>query len=348
MKIGKTALSNKPMRFVNTEVYDNYVAIDWSLEKMSIGRMSSNSVSPIVERDLPGKVKVIISYLKDFKGKTILTIEESTGAQWLYVELKDYVDKIIICDPSRNHLLKEGPKNDPKDAGDLCMLLRAGMLKEVFHSNTENYNIRKLISSYDQLIKSGVRAQNQLSAIYRSYGLNHKKDKFDKKEVYLERILTEKSRAIGLYHDEKAEYHKLFSELKRKNKTIKNLCTISGIDKTLAVKIFGVVIDANRFSDKYKYFAYCGLVKYKRESGKTVKRKKNTLYSRVLKSVYKSAVLGALKGHNDIREYYEMMLKQGISSKLAQNIIARYIAKSTLAIMKNNTRYKPYSWRNKD
>ena len=32
-------------------------------------------------------------YLEELKGKIILTIEETTGAQWLYVEIKDFVEK---------------------------------------------------------------------------------------------------------------------------------------------------------------------------------------------------------------------------------------------------------------
>ena len=58
-----------------------------------------------------------------------------------------------------------------------------------------------------------------------------------------------------LYESQKKEYVKLFRELAKKNQIIKNLATISGIDIILAVIIFAAVIDAKRFSDKYKYFS---------------------------------------------------------------------------------------------
>jgi transposase len=345
MKIRKTESNNNPADYVSTHFYEYYVAIDWSSTTISIARMRDNSIYPKVERDLPAKVKVIKDYLSKLKGKIILTIEETTGSQWLYVELKDYVDKIIICDPYRNSLLKEGPKNDPKDASELCRLLRAGLIKEIYHSNDENYKIRKLVSSYNDLIKAGVRARNQLSAIYRAYGLNYKKDKINTKDQYVNFIIEEKQRAIELYEDEKKGYLKIFKELSKKNKTINRLTKISGIDKILAVTIFSVVIDAKRFPDKYKYFSYSGLVKYKRESGGRLYGKKNTNYSRIMKAAYKIAAHAALRGNNDIRQYYETMLKEHIPEKEARNTICRYIAKVSYAIMKNGTNYKPYSWR---
>jgi transposase len=347
MKITKQPISHKPMKFVDDgNIYDYYIAIDWSSTIMSIGWIRNNSINPVVKRDLPAKLKVIKDNLKELKGKKILTIEETTGAQWLYVELKDYVDKIIICNPYRNALLKDGPKNDPKDAGDLCRLLRSGLLKEVYHSTDENYKIRKFFSAYNDLVKAGVRAKNQLSAIYRSYGLNHKKDKLNiKDDPYINFMIEDKLKAISLYTEEKKKYEKLFREIMKSNKTIKNLKAVRGIGLINAVKIFSVVIDATRFETKYQYWAYCGLVKYKMESGQRNYGKKNTQYSRMLKEAYKTAVLAALWGKNDINEYYHSLLAEGYPEKLAMNQICRYISLSTLAMMKHGTEYKLYNWR---
>lgn len=345
MKIAKEEISNKPMQYVDSQFYEYYIAIDWSSKIMSIAWMRSNSLNPKVDRDLPAKLKTIKEYLKKFTGKKILTIEETTGAQWLYVELKDFVEKIVICDPSRNSLLKEGPKNDPKDAASLCRLLRAGLLKEIYHGDDENYQIRKLVSSYDDLVQASVRAKNQLSAIYRSYGLDYKKDTVKSEDPYIKHVIEEKLRTLELYEEEKKKYISLFKEVKKRKNTVKILTGISGIDTILAVKIFSIVIEANRFADKYKYWSYSGLVKYKMESGGHSYGKKNTKYSRKLKVIYKVATVAALRGHNDIREYYEHMLKEGLPAKEAVNTVCRYIATSTYAMMKNNTEYKPYNWR---
>jgi len=81
------------------------------------------------------------------------------------------------------------------------------------------------------------------------------------------------------------------------------------------------------------------------ESGQKYYGKRNTQYSRMLKEAYKTAVLAALRGKNDIREYYQNLLKEGFPEKLAMNKVCRYIATSTLAIMKHGSEYKPYNWR---
>jgi len=88
----------------------------------------------------PAELKLLKQCLKHLPGKKILTIEETTTAQWLYVELKDYANKILICEPYHNSLLKSGPKNDKIDTVKLCTLLRNGSLKEVFHTTDELYH----------------------------------------------------------------------------------------------------------------------------------------------------------------------------------------------------------------
>ena len=44
-----------------------------------------------------------------------------------------HVAKIVVCDPRRNALLKEGNKSDRIDARKLAELLRANLLRSVYH-----------------------------------------------------------------------------------------------------------------------------------------------------------------------------------------------------------------------
>ena len=126
--------------------YDHYVAIDWSLQNMAIGHMSRHDDHPrVFER--PTELKELKEYLASLKGRTILTLEESGTAHWLYLELLDCVERIVVCDPFHNRLLCHGPKTDKIDAGKLCELLRAGLLKEVYHSDNGLYELRTLVSA---------------------------------------------------------------------------------------------------------------------------------------------------------------------------------------------------------
>ncbi len=329
------------------EMYDYYISLDWSIEGAALAYMKSNSIEPRVKDKIPANIRLIKEHIKELKGSKILTIEESTGSQWLYVELKEIVDKIIICNPLRNRLLEEGSKTDKIDAKKLCQLLRGGLLKEVYHTDNEKYKIRKLASAYEDLVKAEVRVKNQISALYRAIGIKSKRGKADynNSDETLNFILEEKTRILTLLLEEQKKYKEVFKKISKKEKIIQKIERISGFGPLLAVQAYGIVIEAARFENKYKFWAYCGLVRNKRESGKTSYSKRHKLYSRRLKTIFKMATKAALNGKNDIRQYYECMLKDGYSQKDARNAITRYLAKSFYAIMKNGTDYEPYYWR---
>ena len=53
-----------------------------------------------------------------------MTFEEGTSAAWLYDLLKPHVANVLVCDPRKNALLKDGSKSDRIDARKLAELLR--------------------------------------------------------------------------------------------------------------------------------------------------------------------------------------------------------------------------------
>lgn len=86
------------------EVYDHYVAVDWSKRNMAIARLSQHMKEPKV-MDVQSNLGELKMYLRNLEGRKIVTVEETTTAQWLYTELHAYADRILICDPYRNRLL---------------------------------------------------------------------------------------------------------------------------------------------------------------------------------------------------------------------------------------------------
>lgn len=342
-KLNRTQLSNNDY-LKELDTYDNYIAIDWSQVNMAIARMTRNSKEPKVI-DVPSSIEELKIYLKNLHGSRILTIEETSTTHWLYVELKEYADRIVICDPYRNRLLSDGPKNDKIDAEKLCKLLRAGLLKEVYHSLNKTYDLRKLVSAYDDLIKAGVRLQNQKSAIYRSEGKDYKAEE-DIDNDTISFILKQINEGIEDYERKKEEFEKVIVKESKKDKLIENQMLIPGIAEKGAIKIIATVIDGNRFRNSGKYLSYSGLVKHKKISGNRNYGNKNPRYSRRTKSVYKIAANSAIGGNNPINEYYEYLLtKKGLSEDKARNQIARYIARISYGMLKNGEKYDPYRWR---
>jgi hypothetical protein len=323
--------------------YQHYIAIDWSLKVMAIARLREGWNQPKVIEG-PSDITELKTMLEQLKGKKILTFEETTSAHWLYVELCDFVDRIIICDPFRNRLLSDGPKTDKIDAKKLCYLLYGGLLKEVYHTISTLYEYRRLVSAYEDIVKSGVRLLNQRSALHRLLGTDP--GKTDNTTTSF--IVNYLDQGITGYHTAKEDYEKKFKSLCRHNKQLRNLRTIPGIGDIGAVKILATVIDAHRFPKSGNYLSYCGLVKLDKISGMRSYGKRKPRYSRSLKSVYKIAALAAIVGNNPIREYYDFLINKGISQHNARHAVARYIARISYGIFKSGEKYQPYRWREKE
>lgn len=330
-------------RKINNDKYDYYIAIDWSQRNMAIATLKKEASKPKIT-DVDSDVKHLKAYLSSLKGSKIVTIEETTSTHWLYVELYEYAEKILICDPYRNKLLSDGPKTDKLDAGKLSMLLRSGLLKEVFHCLDKTYELRKLVRDYEQLVKLGTRVKNEKSAVYRGAGKSYRKlEKID--DEMLKWIINQKDKRIDLYNEQKREYEKKFSEIVRQNKNLQNMKGINGIGVIRAVTILSNIVDANRFKTGGKYLSYCGLVQHQKMSGGRSYGKKNTRCNRGLKSVYKSAAISVINGNSPLREYYDSLLAKGIGEDNARNQISRRIALMTYGILKTGTKYNPYKWR---
>ena len=324
-------------------IYDHYIAIDWSVTNMAIARMTKKS-NKITVIDVPSDITELQFYLKQLKGTKILTIEETTTSQWLYTELKDYVDEILICDPCRNSLLSEGPKTDKIDASKLVQLLRAGLMKEVYHSTDKFIYLRRMVSGYEDLVKAGVRLKNQRYSLLRVCGKSGcEKDAIRlscKDEQYVLECLD---RQIQNYKQEKKGYIKEFERLARKYPEIRHQKSIPGIGLINAVKIVARVVTPYRFAGKGHYLSYSGLIKHEQISGGRSYGKKNPRYCRMMKCVYKSGVVAAIGCNNPIDDYYQYLIKEKCYPEYnARNKACRQLAIISYGVFKSGNKYKPY------
>jgi Transposase len=156
-------------------MFDHYIALDWAQSNMALARMTQKS-GEIKVVDVPSSVEEIKLYLQQLRGRKILALEETNTAQWLYAELRNEVDEILICDPYRNRLLSDGPKTDKIDAKKLVLLLKNGLLKPVFHTTDELIELRKAVSGYEDMVKAGIRLKNQRSALFRGQGKDKREE----------------------------------------------------------------------------------------------------------------------------------------------------------------------------
>lgn len=330
-------------------MYEHYIAIDWAQENMAVARMT-DKLDKIKTFEGPSDVKGLRGYLQGLRGTKIMTIEESTASQWLYTELRDDVDKLLICDPYRNRLLSEGAKNDKIDAEKLVKLLRAGMLKEVFHSGDDFIHFRKITSGYEDLIRSGVQAKNQRSALFRAIGINHKKDKFPEGYQADKFVLDNLDQRIENYEDQKSKYEKEFQNLCKKHKSIRVLKSIPGIGDIHAVQIAAGTVDVKRFETQGRFLAYCGLIKLEKMSGGKSYGKRAPRCNRRLKQVFKMAAQSGVMASstNPMRQYYDFFINERKKpGHIARHAVARKIAVLAYGILKNNKEFDVERFANK-
>jgi len=320
-------------------MYAHYIGLEWANTNMVIARMTEKSKS-VKTIDGKSNIKELQIYLDSLKGKKIITFEETTPSHWLYTELKDHVDEIIVCDAYRNKLLLEGAKNDRADAEKLVQLLKSGLLKPVYHCNDQFYYIRKLVSGYIDVVKSSVRLQNQRSALLRSVGKGKKENVkgYGPFKIVLDGI----DRNIKNHEYEISVYQDEFERLKKKHKVIRDLESIPGIGVIGAVKIAAYVIDARRFVTRNKFYSYCGLVKHEKISGGKSYGSKKPRCNRILKNVFDTAALSCL-GQDDshiLKSYYNYLIyEKRYPNNNARRALSRRIASIALGIMKTGKRF---------
>jgi transposase len=207
------------------------------------------------------KASTILQFIQGLSGSLHVTFEEGTWATWLYDLLKPHVTKIVVCNPRRNALLKEGSKSDRIDARKLADLLYLNKLKPVYHGEHGVRTLKELVRSYLTVSKDLVRVMSRLKAIYRSWGIA-----CTGKQVYAPQHraewlvkITEPGvrRRAEFYYQQLDALRALRQQVRRellaqsrKHKASKLLCQIPSIGPIRAAVLIGILQTPHRFRTK--------------------------------------------------------------------------------------------------
>ena len=129
-----------------------YIGMDVHKEAVVIAVLNSSG-KLVMESIVETKASSILQFIHGLRGELHVTWEEGTWAAWLYDLLQPHVQQVLVCDPRRNALLKEGNKSDKIDARKLADLLRTGMLRPVYHGEHGLRTLRELARSYQTISK---------------------------------------------------------------------------------------------------------------------------------------------------------------------------------------------------
>ena len=149
---------------------EKYIGLDVHQATISVAVLDSRG-KLVMESIVETKAATILDFFAGLRGTLSVTFEEGTWAAWLYDLLKPHVDKLVVCNPRKNALLKDGNKSDRIDARKLAELLRLDNLKPVYHGETGVRMLRELARSYLTIVKDLSRVMNRLKALYRSWAI---------------------------------------------------------------------------------------------------------------------------------------------------------------------------------
>lgn len=125
----------------------------------------------ISEAIIETKNETFRDFIRGLRGELHVTFEEGTQAAWLYDLLRPHATQVLVCNPRHNKLLGPGNKSDLIDALKLAQLLRAGLLKPVYHGVSGTRALKEMVRSYEGLVFDTTQVMNRLKAIYRARGI---------------------------------------------------------------------------------------------------------------------------------------------------------------------------------
>lgn len=319
----------------------------------------------VLETIVATEAAAVIRLVQGISGPLHVTFEETTQAAWLYQIVRGYVAEVIVCDPRRNKLLEEGSKADKPDARKLAELLRAGMLRSVYHGHEGTRGLKELVRAYETLSVDTERTMIRIKALYRGRGIGTPGRgvyQASHREQWLKQLAEPglRQRAELLYEEldqlrplrKKAKQAMLAES--RKHRAVALLRQIPELGPIRSALIVATVDTPHRFRTKRQFWSYVGLAvvthmssEYEIREGRVVRKRKplvtrglNRNCNRRLKQVFISAAVHG--GHRKPYGSYVQRLQQsGMRAEMARLTLARKIAAIALRIWKKGETFDP-------
>jgi transposase len=340
-----------------------YIGLDVHKESISIAVLNSAG-KVVMECVIETKASTILQFIHGLGGDVHLTFEEGTWAGWLYDLLKPHVTELVVCNPRKNALLKEGSKSDRIDAHKLADLLYMKKIKPVYHGEHGLRMLKELSRSYLTVTKDLGRVMNRLKALYRSWAIPCAGT-----QVYAPRHraawlakISEAGvrRRAGLYYQQLDALRPLHQQARkellaegRKHRATKLLSQIPGIGPLRAAQLVALLQTPYRFRTQRQLWSYSGLAlethdsaQYRYAQGQLQRSKKpqqlrglNANHNHDLKNIFKGAAMRASTCHGPLRDFYEALLAKGMRPAMARLTLARKIAAITLILWKKGARF---------
>jgi transposase len=344
---------------------EKYIGMDVHQATISAA-VRDSSGKLIMECILETKASTILEFIHGLCGSLSVAFEEGTSAAWLHDLLKPHVSKLVVCDPRKAALLREGNKNDRIDARRLAELLRTNQLKPVYHEEHGMRTLKELGRSYMTITKDVTRVMNRIKALYRSWAIPCAGS-----SVYAPRHRAEwlakivepgvRVRAERLYQQldslqpVRLQARRELLLESHKHAAVKLLRQIPAIGPIRAALLVALLQTPHRFRTKRQLWAYSGFAVETHDSGeyrylrgklqrnreRITVRGLNDNHNKDLKSLFKSAAISASTRPGPLRDFYLARIEKGMRPTMARLTLARKMVAISLTMWKKGVGFDP-------
>lgn len=312
----------------------------------------------IVEQLVSTRIPALKTAIHQVPRPRTLVFEECTQAAWLYAELREHVEDILIYDLRKNKQLSSGKKNDRNDARALAKLHQLKALSRVWCGGEELQKLRKAVWHYDSLTQHSTRMKNQFKAILRAKGISEGKSPYGAEKELLRKIpaqckpqLLALSELIEVITKRRKIALREMVSLARKHKCYHSLRTMPGVGPVFCTTLLAIVGDPERFRTRRQFWVYGGLSiltedtgEYRFRDGNFERKRQRShtrgltkAFNRPLKHVFKQAAMTLSR--TVWKDYYERVLKNSKNKNSALLTVSRRFAAIVLQIMKTREAY---------
>ena len=341
---------------------EKYIGLDVHQATISVAVLDSTG-KLVMESILETKAATILEFFAGLRGTLSVTFEEGTWAAWLHDLLKPRVAKLVVCNPRKNALLKDGNKSDRIDAHKLAELLPEQAQLGLPWRDRRAHAARaspELPDHRQRSEPSHVSVESGLSQLgdplcrpgrllYPSSSRVAGQDQGSRRPSPRRRLYQQLDMLQYLRQQARRE---LLAESRKHAITVKlrQIPSLGPIRSALAVAL---IQTPHRFRTKRQLWAYSGLALKTRTSAEYcyvkggLRRSKKQIsirglnkdHNHDLKGLFKGAATRASVLPGPFQDFYQRSLAKGIKPTMARLTLARKIAAITLTLWKKGENF---------
>ena len=289
-----------------------------------------------------------------------VAFEEGAMAGWLFRNLKDSADEVIVCDPRRNALVaKDGDKDDPIDAEKLNDLFRSGHLRPVHQlDESEKAAGKQVIGMYHDRVAHRIAEGNQLLALCRRWGVVVSRSRLmgadgqERLKAWLKEapapeevveMALDQWRSLERAVEQEQTLYKRVCRMAKADQVMARVCELPGYGPVRAATLVAYLDTPFRFKSKAALWKYVGIGLRREKSGNgsefiCVEQSCN----RLLRSMVIGAAQCAIEQKDNVfARRHARWIAAGLSKRNARRNVARDQVTAMWGMWKSDKAFDP-------